>query len=104
MQPSLSRQSDVFSLSLLDGKNEALYFDEGKPTYRVPGLALRIRKGGSRRFVFFYRFGGKAQRVTIGDASAWTLDQARARARELRVMVDAGKNPADERQAAKIEQ
>src|SRR5262245_61236181 len=104
MASSLSRQSDVFSLSLSDGKGEALFFDEGKLSDRVPGLALRIRKGGSRRFIFFYRFGGKAQRVTIGDASAWTLDAARARARELRVMVDRGDNPADERQAAKVEQ
>src|SRR5262245_36331502 len=104
-ESSLSKQSDVFTLRLPDGKKEVLYFDEAKMLGdRVAGLALRIREGGSRRFIFFYRFGGKSQRVTIGDASAWSLDAARARARELRVKVDTGKNPADERQAAKLEQ
>src|SRR5262245_7378989 len=99
----LGKQSDVASLSIPAGKSEALFFDEGKPSQRVAGLALRIREGGSRRFIFFYRFGGRAQRVTIGDATAWSLDQARARAAEFRVMVNSGKNPADERQAAKLE-
>jgi integrase len=100
--PSLSKQSHVFTLTLPVGKKEALYFDTGKPSERVPGLALRIREGGSRRFIYFYRHGGKSQRITIGDASAWSLDAARARARELRVRIDRGENPADDRQAAKI--
>src|SRR5262249_50948440 len=82
---------------------EAVYFDQGKASERVAGLALRVRAEGSRRWVFHYRFGGKSQRITIGDASAWSLDKARARARELRVMIDTGVNPADARTAAKIE-
>src|SRR5262245_48721359 len=102
-QACLAKKADVFSLSVPAGKKEALYFDEGKPSERVAGLALRIREGGSRRFVFFYRFGGKTQRINIGSPDAWSLEAARARARELRVKVDKGENPADERQAAKIE-
>jgi integrase len=99
---ALSRQADIFALQLPAGKMETLYFDTGRLSERVPGLALRIREGGSRRFIFFYRFAGKSQRVTIGDASAWSLDAARARARELRVKIDRGENPADDRQAAKV--
>jgi integrase len=103
-QGRLAKQADIFGLSVPAGKKEALFFDEGRPSERVAGLALRIREGGSRRFVFFFRFGGKSQRITIGDAGAWSLDKARARAREFRVKVDSGKNPADERQEAKLEQ
>jgi integrase len=99
---ALSRQADIFALQLPAGKMETLYFDAGRLSERVPGLALRIREGGSRRFIFFYRFAGRSQRVTIGDASAWSLDAARARARELRVKIDRGENPADDR--AKIAQ
>src|SRR5262245_43182468 len=102
MRPHVARQNDVFKLAL-PASGEAVYFDQGKASERVAGLALRVRSEGSRRWVFHYRFGGKSQRVTIGDASAWTLDKARARARELRVMIDSGVNPADARSAAKIE-
>ena len=71
---------------------EAVFFDEG--TNRAQGLALRIRAAGSRKFVFFYRLGGRQQKHTIGDASAWTLDKARVEARGLRVQIDRGENPA----------
>jgi len=102
MRPHVARQNDVFKLAL-PASGEAVYFDQGKASERVAGLALRVRAEGSRRWVFHYRFGGKSQRITIGDASAWSLDKARARARELRVMIDTGVNPADARTAAKIE-
>jgi integrase len=99
---SLTRQTDVFKIQP-SGNKETVAFDQGKPSERVAGLALRVRAEGSRRWVFHYRFGGKSQRITIGDASAWSLDKARARARELRVMIDGGINPADTRTAARIE-
>src|SRR5262245_56656534 len=102
MRPHVARQNDVFKLAL-PASGEAVYFDQGKASERVAGLALRVRAEGSRRWVFHYRFGGKSQRITIGDASAWSRDKARARARELRVMIDGGVNPADTRTAAKIE-
>jgi integrase len=101
MTLSLAKQADVFKLPI--PRSEAVYFDQGKPSERVAGLALRVREGGSRKFVFHYRWAGRPQRITIGDAGAWSLDKARARARELRVMVDGGKNPAETRAAAKIE-
>ena len=47
--------------------------------------------------MFFYRLGGRLRKYTIGDASGWTLDKARAAARDLRVKVENGENPADER-------
>jgi integrase len=94
MADTLKRKEDVFSLKVPRGKAESVYFDEGKPKDRVSGLALRIRSAGSRKFVFFYRLGGRLLKQTIGDASSWTFDQARAEARKLRVQVDKGENPA----------
>jgi integrase len=102
MTLSLAKQIDVFRLPL-PSSGEAVHFDQGKPSERVAGLALRVREGGSRKWVFHYRWAGRSQRITLGGADAWSLDAARARARELRVMVDNGKNPAETRAAAKIE-
>ncbi len=93
---SLHAQADVFRLPT-PKTGEAVYFDEGRPRDRAPGLALRIRSAGSRKFVFFYRLGGRLLKYTIGDASGWTLDKARATARDLRVKVERGENPAVER-------
>ena len=91
----LHAQADVFRLPTPKA-GEAVYFDEGRPRDRAPGLALRIRSAGSRKFVFFYRLGGRQLKYTIGDASGWTLDKARATARDLRVKVERGENPAVE--------
>ncbi len=54
----LTSQGDVFSLSLPKGKTELLHFDRGKPKARAHGLALRLRAGGTRKWVYFYRWGG----------------------------------------------
>ncbi len=94
---SLRMQADVFRLPL-PTKGEAVYFDNGKPKDRAPGLALRIRHAGSRKFVFFYRHGGRLLKLTIGDAASWTLDKARTTARDLRVQVEKGNNPSAEKE------
>ncbi len=96
IEQALRSQSDVLRLPA-PKKGEAVYFDEGKPKDRASGLALRIREAGSRKFVFFYRLGGRLLKFTIGDASSWTLEQARTTARSLRVKVDRGENPATEK-------
>ena len=77
---ALCTQADVFRLPIPES-GEKVYFDEGKAKDCAPGLALRIRAAGSRKFVFFYRLGGRLLKFTIGDVSGWTLDKARATAR-----------------------
>jgi integrase len=98
---TLTRQSDVVGLLLPSGKDEIVYFDQSK-TNGAHGLGLRIREGGSRKWVFFYRWGGKQRKYTIGDSSndpnGWTLARARGKAAELRVMVNSGKDPAAEKE------
>lgn len=87
-----------------DGKAQAFLWDT-----EVPGLAVRAtpataRTGGVRAFVFQGWLNGAALRITIGDAKAWTLGDARTEARRLRTLVDQGIDPrelAREKAAAK---
>ena len=92
----LASQADVLRLPA-PGAGEALYYDQGKDKDRVTGLALRLRAGGSRRWMFYYRFGGKQQRINIGDATATDLEAARKKARQYRVALDNGENPKFEK-------
>ena len=79
----LTSQAGVLILPAPE-KGEALYFDKGKDKDRVTGLALRVRAAGSRRWMFFYRFGGAQKRIVIGNA------EATGRWRALRSFVGAG--------------
>ena len=42
-------------------KGQVDHFDAG-----YPGLALRVSYGGSRSWVYFYRWQGKQKRLTLG--------------------------------------
>jgi integrase len=90
-------QTAVDRLKLTKGSAEEIIFDSG-----APGLGLRMRAGGSRKWVFQYRFAGQARRDTIGTAAALTLEAARMKARAMRVKVDDGIDPRVEK-VARIE-
>jgi integrase len=97
----LRTEADVFKLSLPTGSGgDAAYFDKGPRQHRAKGLALRVRKDGSRTWVFFYRTAGKLRRFTIGTASnnssGWTLAKARTTALRLRADVKNGLDPVSE--------
>jgi integrase len=79
-----------------DGSDGEILFDTGKGS--VTGLGLRVRDGGSRKWIFQYRLAGKPRRVTIGDVSAWRLEAARTKARKMRVDVDNGIDPSIEKE------
>ena len=84
----------------------------------APGLGLRATANGAKAYIFQCKLNGKALRVTIGAPSTWTIDQAQAEARRLKVIVDNGQDPRhvkaealeaeqadrDNRQAAKVAQ
>ncbi len=98
---ALRTQDDVYRLLLPKDRGEVVYFDEGKDRERVSGLALRIRAAGSRKWVYFYRWGGRLQKLTIGSASDYSLDEARKRARSQRALIDSNKNPILEQRTGK---
>lgn len=64
------------------------HFDAG-----YPGLALRISYGGSRSWVYFYRWQGKQRRLTLGPWPSLELAQAREGWREARKRLASGLEP-----------
>ena len=56
------------------------------------GLGLRATKG-SKTFIFQGKLAGNAIRVTIGNPNDWGIDDARRKARELKKLIDNGRDP-----------
>ena len=68
---------------------QADHFDKG-----YPGLALRVSYGGSRSWVYFYRWEGKLRRMTLGSWPDMKLDGARDAWRDARKRLSKGEEPA----------
>ncbi len=74
------------------GKQQAI-FKDGKQ----PGLGLRVTANGARAYIFESKCQGRTVRVTIGSPDVWTIDAVRKEAGRLKVLVDSGTNPAEQR-------
>lgn len=93
-------------MKFTDGKNgtiaqaeppaqgQSFRFDDHRDAPR--GFGLRITKAGGKAFILKYSFEGKSHRKTIGNWPDWSLQAARAAARELRQQIDSGINPLDQ--------
>jgi integrase len=66
---------------------------------RVRGFGLRVNAGGSKSFFLNYRFDGHERRHTIGPFPRWSVTAARERAKELRIQIDKGLDPAGDKRA-----
>lgn len=76
---------------------------------QVNGLAVRATPSGRKTYVLQTRFGGKAIRLTIGDVSAWGIEEgrdkngdiiipgARQEARRLQALIDQGIDPRQQK-------
>jgi integrase len=82
----------VAALTLPKGKAEALFYDDD-----VPLFAVRLRAGGSARWVFQYRLGVKQRRQTLGPVSAMSAATARKLATALYHRVKVGQDPVGEK-------
>ena len=100
--------ANVRTLTLPDGKSDYTFFDAD-----LPGFGLRLRKGGSRTWVFQYKLGSKHRRMALGSASAIPADKARngyrdkdgtevAGAVKLHARVKLGEDPATDKTEARI--
>ena len=85
----------VAALKLPHGKRDAIEFDDA-----IPGFGLRLREGGSRTWVFQYKFGARHRRMVLGRATAIPADKARQIASELHARVRLGGDPANDKAAA----
>ena len=67
------------------------------------GLTLLVMPDGSKYWRLRYRFGGKPRMIGVGKPYPQTsLRQAQAGAAELRALIDAGTDPANQRRAEKL--
>lgn len=75
---------------------------------KAPGLRVRVTNTGQKSFVFEAKLNRQTIRRTIGDVRAWSIDEARKVANELRTMLDKGTDPRErdrqERAAHEAEQ
>jgi hypothetical protein len=65
----------------------------------IPGFGVRVRKAGSRNFVFTYRFAGHNKRLTLGSAVKEAFPDIRRKALEFQAKVRMGVDPGAERDA-----
>lgn len=75
---------------------QAFLRDIKSPSLRV--RATRPSKknpGGAKAFVFESKLNKATLRITIGDVRTWSIEDARAEANRLRVLVDKGLDPRD---------
>ena len=61
----------------------------------VPGLRVRVTAAGAKSFVFEAKLNRQTIRRTIGDVRSWSIEQARAEARRLAVVLDSGQDPRE---------
>lgn len=65
----------------------------------VPGLALRVGRGGTKTWLVRYRANGKHRRLTLGKHPHLSLADAREKARAKLAAAQGGEDPAQDRQA-----
>ena len=65
------------------------------------GLTFTLSKAGTATWVLRYRYGGRGKELTIGGYPDIGLSEARKIARECRVRIDKGGDPASEKKQAK---
>lgn len=71
-----------------DRKNQIFYWD-----LDTSGLSVRVTQNENRSYIFQSRVSGKSLRITIGDVSIWSLDDARKESRRLQQLCDQGIDP-----------
>jgi integrase len=69
----------------------------------VRGLIVTILPSGRKQFSVRYRFQGRQHRLLLGEYPGTTLAEARKRSRRAQSLIDDGRDPVGERQAAKAE-
>lgn len=64
------------------------------------GLGLRTTPAGQPSYIFQGVYQGKTVRITIGSLTDWSIEQARARVRELQRLADQGTDPRELKRTA----
>lgn len=83
----------IASLKAEPGKSQTIYLDA-----KTPNLGIRVTQSGNKAFIFETWFNGKTLRMTIGGVNSWSISQAQAEARRLKVLTDQGIDPRLQRE------
>src|SRR5215472_17288020 len=86
------------------GKLTALKTDKSKtPGYYGDGggLFLQVSRYGTKSWVFRFKANGRLREMGLGSLDTYGLAEARERARACRKLRDEGKDPIEERKAAR---
>lgn len=86
-------------LTCPQGKQQAFLRDS-----EAPGLRVRVTAAGAKSFVYEAKLNRQTIRRTIGDVKLWSIEQARAEARRLAVLLDNGQDPRQLERQQKAEQ
>lgn len=74
------------------GKRQSFLWDT-----TAPGLGLRATSSGAKSYIFQAKLNNQTVRITIGAPATWGLDQAQAEARRLKVLIDIGQDPRQQK-------
>jgi integrase len=80
----------VESFKCCQGKSQDFLWDT-----ESPALVLRVTPTGRKTFAFEGRLNGETIRMGIGAVADWTLDKARQKASEFKMLVDTGRDPRE---------
>ncbi len=72
------------------GKSQAFLWDTD-----TPALAVRVTPTGRKTYVFESRLKGSTIRINIGTLTDWPIGKARAKAQQLKMLVDSGTDPRE---------
>jgi integrase len=86
----------IMGLTIPAGKSEVIVFDSA-----VAGFGLRLRAGGSRKWIFQYRSKAGQRRMKLGVVGAMTAARARTIAEDLSHKVALGADPQGEKAVAR---
>lgn len=100
-RPAKSDRPDLTDrINLTAGAIARLYCPTGKQQAfmrdsEAPGLRVRVTTAGAKSFVYEAKLNRQTIRRTIGDVKLWSIEQARAEARRLAVLLDNGHDPRE---------
>jgi integrase len=91
------------SSNLLNDIQIKAWIAKGEPVAKSDGdgLTFTLSKGGTATWVLRYRFAGRRKELTLGNYPDMVLSAARKKAREYRVIIDNGGDPAAAKQEEK---
>lgn len=101
VRPKKSATPDLSSrVNLTNGAIERLTCAPGKQQEfmrdsEAPGLRVRVTAAGAKSFVYESKLDRRTIRRTIGHVKLWSIEQARAEARRLAVLLDNGHDPRE---------